>query len=173
MNGHLLADNNFGDTVPPALAGPLGLFIVLVLAAVLVLLIRNMNSRLRRLPRQFPPPGSEPAGTRTRADTPARTGTPAKADTPTRTGTSAKAEIAAPGEARPGEARLGDAGREVADTPARTGTPARADTPATRAGTPATRAETPAPTAAPNRAKRPAQGDSQEADDGDKRSRGQ
>jgi hypothetical protein len=34
-------------------AGPLGLLVVLVLVAVTVLLIRNMNARLRRLPPTF------------------------------------------------------------------------------------------------------------------------
>lgn len=50
--------NNFGDTRGGALAGPLGLFLIIVLAVVTVLLIRNMNSRIRKLPRQFP--GEEP-----------------------------------------------------------------------------------------------------------------
>lgn len=52
----LLADepNNFGDTRSGGLAGPLGLFIILLLAVATVLLIRNMNSRLRRLPDHFP-----------------------------------------------------------------------------------------------------------------------
>jgi hypothetical protein len=49
--------NNFGDTRGGAPAGPLGLFIIIVLLIATVLLIRNMNSRLRRLPREFPPPG--------------------------------------------------------------------------------------------------------------------
>jgi hypothetical protein len=50
-----LADdvNNFGDTRGGALAGPLGLFIVSMLAIATVLLIRNMNKRLRRLPASF------------------------------------------------------------------------------------------------------------------------
>jgi hypothetical protein len=46
--------NNFGDTRGGALAGPLGLFMILVLLIATVLLIRNMNARLRRLPREFP-----------------------------------------------------------------------------------------------------------------------
>jgi hypothetical protein len=50
-----LAENNFGDTRSGGLAGPMGLFIILVLATGTVLLIRNMNSRLRRLPDRFPP----------------------------------------------------------------------------------------------------------------------
>lgn len=52
----LLAEepNNFGDTRQGGLAGPLGLFIIVLLAIATVLLIRNMNSRLRRLPDRFP-----------------------------------------------------------------------------------------------------------------------
>jgi len=61
-----LADNNFGDTRSGGLAGPTGLVIILFLIVGTVLLIRNMNSRLRRLPERFenqPPPGEgrEPA----------------------------------------------------------------------------------------------------------------
>jgi hypothetical protein len=51
----LLAVNNFGDTREGGLAGPMGLFIIVLLAIGTVLLIRNMNSRLRRLPDRFPP----------------------------------------------------------------------------------------------------------------------
>ncbi|GGL90240.1 MULTISPECIES: hypothetical protein [Micromonospora] len=50
----VLAANNFGNTRTGGLAGPMGLFLILVLAIVTVLLIRNMNSRLRRLPDRFP-----------------------------------------------------------------------------------------------------------------------
>jgi hypothetical protein len=53
-----LAVNNFGDTRSGSLAGPLGLLIILLLAVGTVLLIRNMNARLRRLPDRFP--GGEP-----------------------------------------------------------------------------------------------------------------
>jgi len=49
-----LADNNFGDTRGDGLAGPIGLFIIVMMAVATVLLIRNMNSRLRRLPDRFP-----------------------------------------------------------------------------------------------------------------------
>jgi hypothetical protein len=35
-------------------AGPLGLLVVLLMIVATVLLIRNMNARLRRLPREFP-----------------------------------------------------------------------------------------------------------------------
>jgi hypothetical protein len=50
----VLAANNFGDTRTGGLAGPMGLFLILLLSAATVLLIRNMNSRLRRLPDRFP-----------------------------------------------------------------------------------------------------------------------
>ncbi|HET9517751.1 MAG TPA: hypothetical protein VFO77_08510 [Actinoplanes sp.] len=52
----VLAVNNFGDTRSGGLAGPMGLFIIILLAIGTVLLIRNMNSRLRRLPAEFPDP---------------------------------------------------------------------------------------------------------------------
>ncbi|QOC93599.1 hypothetical protein [Micromonospora craniellae] len=54
----VLAQNNFGDTRTGGLAGPMGLFLILVLGTATVLLIRNMNARLRRLPDRFP--GQEP-----------------------------------------------------------------------------------------------------------------
>ncbi|HEY8532755.1 MAG TPA: hypothetical protein VIL44_02610 [Micromonospora sp.] len=50
----LLAVNNFGDTRSGGLAGPMGFFLLLLLATATVLLIRNMNQRLRRLPQRFP-----------------------------------------------------------------------------------------------------------------------
>ncbi|HEX5595828.1 MAG TPA: hypothetical protein VFX61_07395 [Micromonosporaceae bacterium] len=50
----LLAQNNFGNTRSGGLAGPMGLFLIAVLAITTVLLIRNMNARLRRLPDRFP-----------------------------------------------------------------------------------------------------------------------
>ncbi|MFI7607198.1 hypothetical protein ACIBTV_18940 [Micromonospora sp. NPDC049366] len=53
----VLAENNFGDTRTGGLAGPMGLFLILVLGTATVLLIRNMNARLRRLPDRFPAPG--------------------------------------------------------------------------------------------------------------------
>ena len=37
-------------------AGPLGLLVVLLMIIATVFLIRNMNARLRNLPREFPPP---------------------------------------------------------------------------------------------------------------------
>ena len=61
----VLAVNNFGDTRSGGLAGPMGLFLILLLALATVLLIRNMNARLRRLPDRFPsqdPEGGETSG---------------------------------------------------------------------------------------------------------------
>jgi hypothetical protein len=59
----LLAEtNNFGDTRDGSLAGPVGLVIILLLVIGTVLLIRNMNARLRRLPDRFeqpPAPGQK------------------------------------------------------------------------------------------------------------------
>ena len=49
-----LAVNNFGDTRSGGLAGPMGLFIIVLMCIATVLLIRNMNKRLRRLPDSFP-----------------------------------------------------------------------------------------------------------------------
>jgi hypothetical protein len=40
-------------------AGPLGLLVVVLMMIATVLLVRNMNSRLRRLPREFPPPTAD------------------------------------------------------------------------------------------------------------------
>jgi len=60
----LLAENNFGDTRSGGLAGPTGLLIILLLVIGTVLLIRNMNARLRRLPDRFEgqgPPGEDSA----------------------------------------------------------------------------------------------------------------
>ncbi|MEU7929022.1 hypothetical protein [Micromonospora sp. NPDC049801] len=62
----VLAENNFGDTRTGGLAGPMGLLLILLLATATILLIRNMNARLRRLPDRFPQPG--PAVDPTRAD---------------------------------------------------------------------------------------------------------
>ena len=50
----VFAQNNFGDTMSDGLAGPMGLLIIVLLAIATVFLIRNMNSRLRRLPERFP-----------------------------------------------------------------------------------------------------------------------
>ena len=53
-----LADNNFGDTRSgDGLAGPMALLVILVLAVATVLLIRNMNKRIKRLPDSFPTDG--------------------------------------------------------------------------------------------------------------------
>jgi hypothetical protein len=49
-----MAVNNFGDTRSGGLAGPMGLFIIVLMCIAVVMLIRNMNKRLRRLPDSFP-----------------------------------------------------------------------------------------------------------------------
>src|SRR5690349_17678133 len=49
----VFAVNNFGDTRSGGLAGPMGLFIIVLMCVATVLLIRNMNKRLRRLPDSF------------------------------------------------------------------------------------------------------------------------
>jgi len=57
----LLAEtNNFGDTREGSLAGPVGLVIILLLVIGTILLIRNMNARLRRLPDRFEQPPAPP-----------------------------------------------------------------------------------------------------------------
>lgn len=55
-DAQVIAQNNFGDTRTGGLAGPMGMFLIILLAIVTVLLIRNMNARLRRLPDRFPSP---------------------------------------------------------------------------------------------------------------------
>jgi hypothetical protein len=50
----VFAVNNFGDTRSGGLAGPMGLFVIVLMSIATVLLIRNMNKRLRRLPDSFP-----------------------------------------------------------------------------------------------------------------------
>jgi hypothetical protein len=70
----VLAENNFGDTRTGGLAGPMGLFLIVLLAIATVLLIRNMNARLRRLPDRFP--GQQP----TSGDRDPATGGPAGTD---------------------------------------------------------------------------------------------
>jgi len=52
--------NNFGDTRSGGLAGPMGLFILVLLLIATFLLIRNMNARIRRLPDHFPDPPARP-----------------------------------------------------------------------------------------------------------------
>ncbi|MEV6299478.1 hypothetical protein AB0M02_08745 [Actinoplanes sp. NPDC051861] len=49
-----IAVNNFGDTRSGGLAGPMGLFLIVLMCIATVLLIRNMNKRIRRLPDSFP-----------------------------------------------------------------------------------------------------------------------
>lgn len=55
-----LAQNYFGDTRSGSLAGPIGGFLIAVLAVTTVLLIRNMNARIRRLPDRFSDPPDDP-----------------------------------------------------------------------------------------------------------------
>jgi hypothetical protein len=55
--------NNFGDTFSGSLAGPTGLVIILLLVVGLILLIRNMNSHLRRLPERFQHESPDPPTT--------------------------------------------------------------------------------------------------------------
>ena len=59
MVAFVVAVNNFGDTRSGGLAGPMGLFIIVLMAIAVVLLIRNMNKRVRRLPDSFPDPETE------------------------------------------------------------------------------------------------------------------
>ncbi|WP_328465305.1 hypothetical protein OHA21_43240 [Actinoplanes sp. NBC_00393] len=53
----VFAVNNFGDTRSGGLAGPMGLFLIVLMCVATVLLIRNMNKRIRRLPDSFPAAG--------------------------------------------------------------------------------------------------------------------
>ena len=53
----VFAVNNFGDTRSGGLAGPMGLFLIVLMCIATVLLIRNMNKRIRRLPDSFPVAG--------------------------------------------------------------------------------------------------------------------
>ncbi|WP_430783273.1 hypothetical protein [Actinoplanes sp. G11-F43] len=64
-----IAVNNFGDTRSGGLAGPMGLFLIILMCIATVLLIRNMNKRIRRLPDSF-----EVVGQRERVAEIARTG---------------------------------------------------------------------------------------------------
>jgi len=90
------AQNNFGDTMSDGLAGPMALLIIVLLAIATVLLIRNMNSRLRRLPDRFPVPAAHPSST---GAAPATAGTDDHAAGPTATGSSSGTE---PAGDRPG-----------------------------------------------------------------------
>lgn len=56
---HDLASNYFGDTLPQAQAGPLGLLIIILLGVGLWLLIRSMNRHLRKMPTSFDPAAAE------------------------------------------------------------------------------------------------------------------
>ncbi|MEQ4301224.1 hypothetical protein ABNF97_07510 [Plantactinospora sp. B6F1] len=91
----VLAENNFGDTRTGGLAGPMGLFLITVLAIATVLLIRNMNARLRRLPDRFPqqrdaePPAAESSAVESSADEPGAASTSADASAAEESGGSA------------------------------------------------------------------------------------
>ena len=65
---HLLAENNFGDTRSGGLAGPMGLFIIVLMAIATVFLIRNMTARIKRLPAEFPDPAADQPGPAETAD---------------------------------------------------------------------------------------------------------
>ena len=52
MNGLVLAVVREEDIA----AGPIGLLILLLLLIATALLVRNMNARIKRLPREFPDP---------------------------------------------------------------------------------------------------------------------
>jgi hypothetical protein len=67
VSSWILADNNFGDTFGGGLAGPTGLVVILLLVIGTVLLIRNMNARLRRLPDHFGDQESEDRATKAQA----------------------------------------------------------------------------------------------------------
>jgi hypothetical protein len=64
----VLAQNDFGDNIGDGLAGPVGLLIIVLMVIATVLLMRNMNARLRRLPERFPdhPDGPAARGIRQR-----------------------------------------------------------------------------------------------------------
>ncbi len=47
----------------PGQAGPLGLFIIILMAVATVLLIRSMGKHLRRIPPTFDPPDEPPSDT--------------------------------------------------------------------------------------------------------------
>ena len=55
----LLASSSLAVDAEDVSAGPLGLLVVVLMIVATVFLIRNMNARLRRLPREFPEPGSD------------------------------------------------------------------------------------------------------------------
>lgn len=81
----VLAQNNFGDTREGGLAGPMGLFLIVLLAIVTILLIRNMNTRLRRLPDRFPQQAGPADGNRTDATVADPTDGTASQESPTNT----------------------------------------------------------------------------------------
>ncbi|SCF36157.1 hypothetical protein GA0074695_6081 [Micromonospora viridifaciens] len=81
----VLAQNSFGDTRTGGLAGPMGLFLILLLGAATILLIRNMNARLRRLPDRFPQQAGPAGGDRAEATVVDPTDGTAPQESPTNT----------------------------------------------------------------------------------------
>lgn len=73
-----LAQNYFGNTRSGSLAGPIGAFLVGALAVTTVLLIRNMNARIRRLPERFTEPPPADGGVPSGPDGPADQGGPGR-----------------------------------------------------------------------------------------------
>ncbi len=57
-----LSDNNFGDDVGDGVAGPVGLLLIVLLIIGTVLLVRDMNKRLKRLPHGEFPRAAAPGG---------------------------------------------------------------------------------------------------------------
>jgi len=60
LAGEVLATGNFGDDRSGSLAGPMGLLVILALAAITIFLMRSMNKHLRRVPERFPDPSRKP-----------------------------------------------------------------------------------------------------------------
>lgn len=108
------AQNNFGDTLSDGVAGPTALLIIVLLAIATVLLIRNMNGRLKRLPERFPAPAGGPAGGGTRTlGAPAGAGSSAT-ERGGATQTLVRPATAEAGDGAPGEPATGSAGAGIA-----------------------------------------------------------
>nr|WP_306215061.1 hypothetical protein [Actinoplanes sp. RD1] len=141
-----VAVNNFGDTRSGGLAGPAGLFIIVLMSIATVLLIRNMNKRLRRLPESFPT-AREAEVARLEADL-ARSGGQAATAAPEEGAADVRGEgatgavprdgeVSAAGTQEPGDLQ-GTASSEGRPAAATDGSPAATDgSPATTDGRPA------------------------------------